>query len=53
MEESLCTVAPFIEKEDICPLLLETSSGQNGEILCDPEELSEFYLSLPLDVQKR
>lgn len=35
-----------------CKLLIETSSGQDGEILCSPEELSSFYLSLPDDVRE-
>jgi deoxyribonuclease-4 len=26
-----------------CPLLIETSSGQGGEILCSPKELADFY----------
>jgi deoxyribonuclease-4 len=46
MYESLCKISPFIEV-DKCPLLLETSSGQSGETLCDPEEFSDFYYSLP------
>lgn len=30
-----------------CKLLLETSCDQNGEILANPHELADFYLSLP------
>jgi len=36
-----------------CPLLLETSSGQGGEILCSPEELSSFWLSLPERIRSK
>ena len=36
-----------------CPLLIETSSGQGGEILCAPEELSSFWLSLSPETQKK
>lgn len=35
-----------------CPLLIETSSGQGGEILCSPEELSSFWLSLSSKAKK-
>ena len=28
-------------------LLIETSSGQDGEVLCSPNEMCTFYLSLP------
>lgn len=35
-----------------CKLLIETSAGQKGELLCDPEELVMFYLSLPDFVRK-
>jgi deoxyribonuclease-4 len=30
-----------------CPLLIETSAGQTGELLSKPEELIAFYYSLP------
>ena len=30
-----------------CPLLIETPAGQGTEVLCSPEELGDFYLSLP------
>ena len=30
-----------------CPLLIETSAGETGELLGDPEKLRDFYLSLP------
>jgi len=53
MYDSLCQVAPYIPESSVCPLLLETSSGQSGELLYDPEEFSEFYLSLPEDVQRK
>lgn len=53
MYESLCHIAPHVEDESVCPLLLETSSGQSGELLSDPEDFSNFYLSLPEDVQKK
>ena len=35
------------------PLLLESSSGQGGETLCSPEELSSFWLSLSEDVRNK
>lgn len=53
MYESLCIIAPYIEEETVCPLLLETSSGQCGETLCDPHDFANFYLSLPEDVRKK
>ena len=30
-----------------CPLLIETSAGETGELLSNPEELISFYHSLP------
>jgi len=36
-----------------CPLLIETSSGQGGEILCAPEELASFWLSLSPSAKKK
>lgn len=36
-----------------CKLIVETSSGQDGEILCSPHELGNFYLSLPDEVRER
>jgi len=53
MRESLCHIAPHVEDESVCPLLLETSSGQSGELLSDPEEFAQFYLALPEEVQKK
>ena len=34
-----------------CKLLIETSSGDGGEILCQPEQLAKFYLSLEPEVK--
>jgi len=53
MYESLCLIAPHIDEDSVCPLLLETSSGQSGETLCDPNEFADFYLSLPEDVRSK
>lgn len=35
-----------------CPILVETPAGQQGEILNTPEEMADFYASLPDDVKK-
>jgi len=53
MYSSLCHVARCISEDRVCPLLLETSSGQCGELLYDSEDFSEFYLSLPEDVRNK
>lgn len=34
-----------------CKLLIETSSGDGGEIMCSPEDLGSFYLALPPETQ--
>lgn len=34
-----------------CPLLIETSAGETGELLSKPEELIAFYHSLPEDTK--
>ena len=47
---SVIYCARFASEE--CKLIIETSSGQGGEILCSPEELGNFYLSLPDDTRK-
>lgn len=36
-----------------CPLLIETSAGETGELLSSPAELIAFYTSLPDDTKKR
>ena len=36
-----------------CPLLLETSSGQNGETLTSVNDLISFYYSLPLETRNK
>lgn len=53
MYESLCHIAPHISEDSVCPLLLETSSGQSGELLCDPHDFADFYMSLPEDVRRK
>lgn len=35
-----------------CPLLIETSAGETGELLSNPEELISFYLLLPEETKK-
>ncbi len=35
-----------------CPLLIETSAGETGELLSHPAELVRFYHSLPNETQK-
>jgi deoxyribonuclease-4 len=47
---SVLYCARFATEE--CKLIIETSSGQGGEILCSPEELGNFYLSLPDETRK-
>lgn len=53
MYDSLCHIAPYVKKDSVCPILLETSSGQSGEILCDPEDFANFYCSLPEDIRQK
>ncbi len=45
MRKSVIYVSRWATKE--CPLLIETSSGQGGETLCKPNELADFWDSLP------
>lgn len=49
MVEAVKAIAPFATPE--CPLLVETSAGQCGELFSDPETLASFYISLPPEVQ--
>nr|QBK86215.1 MAG: AP (apurinic) endonuclease family 2 [Marseillevirus LCMAC102] len=51
MYASVHRIAKYASVE--CPLLIETSSGQGGEILCSPTELASFYSSLLPKIQKR
>lgn len=53
MRESLETVSVFIENDTPCFLLLETSSGDGGETLCDPKDLASFYNSLSSKAKKK
>jgi len=46
MRESLYHILEHFPEDSVCPLLLETSSGQNGELLCSPHELADFYNSI-------
>lgn len=45
MVYSIINAAKYATPE--CPLLVETSSGETGELLSAPEELIAFYRSLP------
>jgi len=45
MRDSIIALSWFATKE--CKLLIETSAGQQGEVLSDPNELAAFYNSLP------
>lgn len=36
-----------------CPLLIETSAGEKGELLADPEDMAVFYTSLPEEIRDR
>lgn len=51
MYNSVVRIGQFVNKN--CPLLIETSSGQNGEILCFPEELIGFWTSLPNEIKSK
>ena len=46
MYKSVIAVIDGAKNIDI-KLLIETSSGQDGEVLCSPNEMCTFYLSLP------
>lgn len=35
-----------------CPLLLETSAGETGELLSDPDDFIAFLLSIPDDIRR-
>lgn len=37
---------------ETCPLLLETSAGETGELLSNPDDLITFYTSLPEETKK-
>jgi deoxyribonuclease-4 len=45
MVQSVIRAAEYATPE--CPLLIETSAGETGELLSKPEELISFYHSLP------
>ncbi len=49
MYDSVVRIGYFVHLK--CPLLIETSSGQGGEILCSPEELISFWISLPIEIK--
>lgn len=49
MVSAVIAIAPFATPS--CPLLIETSAGQCGELFSDPEVLSSFYISLPESVR--
>lgn len=51
MRESLISISKNTQIE--CPVLLETSSGQDGETLTKINELITFYYSLPLEARQK
>lgn len=42
-----------VSATETCPILIETSAGETGELLSNPEDLIAFYISLPDEVQQK
>jgi len=53
MMDSLEEIADVMPESPNCPLLIETSSGDGGEILCDPVDLAEFYNDLSEEARSK
>lgn len=51
MRDSIEIICKYVKPE--CPLLIETSSGENGETLTSSVELIKFYYSLSSESQKK
>lgn len=50
MKKSIIICSKWATKN--CKILIETSAGQNGEILSDPNEFIQFYQNLPNHVKE-